>query len=334
MSWKDCVLSFIPSRPFVRYFIGNYNHFKILCLKSVKLVKDQYKAKDKPKSKNKTIVIVFNGRIINAGLTDNLKAICSIYYWSKQNDYIFKIYYTHPFKLNNYLLPNKYNWICSNEVSYKEAIPKALISCKVIYGDSVNRSNQLRYLESFKQCKEEQIHIYSNTDCYDETFHEMYHELFKPTDTLQKRIDYYKDEIGENFISVSFRFTQLLGDLKDTYGVELSEEDKSALIHKCVDAILPLINENEGVTKAFVTSDSQRFLSEVYKLPYVYILPGAVNHIAQNASDEAIKKTFLDMYMISNARKAYMVRTPIMYKSGFAKHGALIGGIPFEERVI
>lgn len=94
------------------------------------------------------------------------------------------------------------------------------------------------------------------------------------------------------------------------------------------------MKRNPNASKVLITSDSETFLAEVSSLPYVYLLPGKVGHIANSTSKEVIKKTFWDMFMISRSLKAYMVRTKQMYKSGFAKRAAMIGNIEFEEVLI
>ena len=48
------------------------------------------------------------------GLADRLKAIINTYNLAKSNNYDFKIYFTTPFKLSDYLTPRK-DWECSLE---------------------------------------------------------------------------------------------------------------------------------------------------------------------------------------------------------------------------
>ncbi len=280
---------------------------------------------------------MFDGNVYNTGLTDKLRAITSVYYWTKKNGYDFIIFFNYPFDLQEFLIPNCYKWDENkNSIVYskKDAVPKALISYNGIFGEKKNVELHKYYLDSLAKEGEKQIHLYTNTYCYDEYFRECFHELFKPSLELKKELDFFSKEIGNSYITISFRFAQLLGDLKDTFGKPLPQNEKTELILKCKEAILPILKKNPNASKVLVTSDSETFLAEVSSLPYVYLLPGKIGHTANNISKDEVKKTFWDMFMISKSLKAYMVRTKQMYKSGFAKRAAMIGNIEFEEVMI
>ena len=81
----------MPSNPMLRYLIGNYNYFKILSAKALKNVCDKYPRENIVYSEQKTIISVFDGEVINPGLADCLKGICSLFYWCKLCNYEFKI---------------------------------------------------------------------------------------------------------------------------------------------------------------------------------------------------------------------------------------------------
>ena len=82
-----------------------------------------------------------------------------------------------------------------------------------------------------------QVHLYSNTYFGDHKFRELFHELFKPTDDLQKSINENISAIGGDYIAMVFRFQQLLGDFKEGDFKVLSETDQSKLIVKCIKEI-------------------------------------------------------------------------------------------------
>ena len=320
-------------RDVLRCLLGDKSYFKLRSWMDILSVTPKYTAVPQ-KGALKSITMVFNGDVYNVGLADRLRAVTSVYYWCKNNGIDFKLFFSSPFNLSDYLAPNEYNWETESEkLDRDRACPKALISYSVLFGEKKNIEFHREYLDSLLTCGYAHIHLYSNTFCYDAYFNACYHELFRPVEQLQSELDGFQKEIGDSYVSVSFRFTQLLGDLKDTFGTVLPPEERKALIQKCKDSIAPLLDEN-GVKIALVTSDSKSFLDEISGLPYVYLIPGSVGHIRNKVSEEQIRKTFWDMLMISRAKKAYMVRTPQMYRSGFAKHAALIGDIPFEEVVL
>lgn len=318
---------------FLHFFLGSNLYFKLKNYLEVRPVAHLY-LKGKNATDLKTIVLMFDGQVYNAGLADRLRSMASVFSWCKKHGLELKIFFNQPFALSDYLVPNLYDWIVSKDfLDYSIACPKALISFSKIFGEDNNRLFHREALDYFLKCGKEQIHLYTNTYCYDECFYECFNELFKPSAQLETELNGFGCDIGTEYISVSFRFTQLLGDLKDTFGQPLPEKEREVLIKKCIDSIMPILDDNK-VEKCLVTSDSKTFLEEVSKLPYVYLLPGEVGHISNDVSEEQIRKTFWDMFMISRAKKAYMVRTKQMYRSGFAMRAAMIGDIPFEELII
>ena len=313
--------------------LGNNLYFKLRCNLDILPAVSKYDRVSQ-KGSLKSITLVFNGEVYNGGLTDKLQAIASVYFWCKQNHIDFKVYFSSPFLLTDYLSPHSFNWNTdSDTLDYDGACPKALFSYRIYFGEKKNEALHRKSLDELMKCGKEKIHLYSNTSCYDEHYAECFNELFVPVQPLETELAVFQEQIGEPFVSISFRFTQLLGDLKDTFGTVLPLAERKALIQKCKESIAPILNENH-VKKALVTSDSKTFLEEIAILPYVYIIPGSVGHVGNKCTEEQIRKTFWDMLMISRARKAYMVRTPQMYRSGFAKHAALIGNIPYEEVIL
>lgn len=283
------------------------------------------------------IIMMFNGKWDQPGFADCIRAITSVYHMCKINDISFSVFFNYPFKLTDFLQPNNYNWkISENEISYniKEAIPYTCISYNSLFKER-NVKMQEKYLKYIvSKITTKQIHLYSNTYCYDEFFHNNFHELFKPSIYLQSKIDEQKKIIGKNYISVSFRFANLLGDIKDTYGEELPQKIKEELIQKCLYAINELYIRTNS-SRILLTSDSISFIDvAIQELPYIYVIPGPIGHIAHDGEDDIVLKTLLDLFLISEANHAYMIRNKLMYKSGFAKRAASIGNIPFTEVLI
>lgn len=282
-----------------------------------------------------TVVFIHDGSTTTVGLADLLRAICAIYQWSKNNNKIFKLICNTPFEMTDYLVPNKYNWqMDKNELDFENSKPRAIFTFTKFYGLKEQEKLSENSLNKLLGIHTKQLHLYSNLICYDSFFYENFHELFKTNQTLEEELKTFQQEIGGEYITISFRFTQLLGDLQDCFAEPLPESERKKLIEVCLKSIKSIIEKN-NVDKAVVTSDSNSFLAEVSKLPYVHLLPGEIDNIINSdVTQAAVRKTFWDTMMIARARKAYMVRTPIMYTSGFAKRAAMIGGIPFEEVLI
>ena len=74
--------------------------------------------KDREVSGN-TLYFIIDPNIKHPGLVDRFKAIVGLFYVAKINGFDFKVIFNHPFKLEEYLSVNKYNWIANqSELSY------------------------------------------------------------------------------------------------------------------------------------------------------------------------------------------------------------------------
>ena len=311
---------------------GEETLFRVLNWYPILLVRDKYHRFRSAKKRLSTVTIVFNGDVCNPGLADRLRAMVSVYYWCKKNNITLKIFFNKPFLLSSYLEPNLYDWEVRT-LDYSHSYPVSLMSFVGRFGEHRNQIYHRKGLDNLLSAGYESIHLYTNTFCYDEFFQTGFSELFKIQNQLRLELNDIKSRIKNKYITISFRFSRLLGDIEDSYGTPLGLDERIELINTCISSIKSIVEFNK-VEKCIVTSDSITFIEAVSKLPYVYIIPGSVGHICNDVSENQVRKTFWDMFMISMAEKAYMVRTPLMYRSGFAKRAAMITGIPFEDVLI
>lgn len=290
-----------------------------------------YSENELPNQTKKEIICTFDGTIHHGGLGDRLRGITSVYEYCKRNNRIFKINFTDPFNLETFLLPNKYDWrINKNQISknINEARP-VVFDCDLNFFEKFIHRHTMKTM--FK--KDKQIHVYTNTFCYDKSYAKNFHELFKPSPYLQTAIDEQLYIINTKYITISFRFCQLLGNFNQDVLKPLSPDKQKQLIEQSKQVLYKLKKRHPECSKIVVTSDSTNFISAIQAIPFVYIIPGNITHSNYKATDEAQLKTFLDFYIIANAEKVYMARTKIMYKSGFALRAAKINNIPFEEYI-
>lgn len=193
-----------------------------------------------------------------------------------------------------------------------------------------DEKNYFRQLKSKKPV----IHVYSNVTLRPESFHVLFNELFVPKASLREALDECLSQVGGKYVSVSFRFINLLGDFKDHwYNCEvLSPEQKEDYVGHGLKAIERLYQaQGGGVRKVLVTSDSELFLERAGALPFVYVIPGRVNHMdvpsREPCPDNPTLKCFLDFFMISKAEECYSYKYGRMYGSThFAETAALVGG--------
>lgn len=286
------------------------------------------------------VVSMVDGLVLHGGLTDRLRGILYTYKWCKKNNIDFRINFTDPFPLETFLVPNSYDWrLKQNELSKSSSDSHPLYvdvmgmhPWEPYMRNSYFSIAMKRLLNNYKQ-----VHVYTNlTGIEKEEYTILFNELFKPSSLLDKAIKNCQQSMkGRIYISISFRFLELLGDFVDDGSRNpLPEGEREQLIEKCIHQIEIIRRKAPHHEMVVVTSDSSTFISRVSDLPYVYIIPGTIGHMTFAGSNLDIHlKTFLDYYIIANAQKAYMARTGNMYRSGFASHAAMITGIPFEEIV-
>lgn len=303
-------------------------------IKEEQKIKKKYYSQEYPLKRigETTIIVMIDGRSIHGGLTDRLRGITTIYQYCKQKGLNFKLNYVYPFKLQDYLAPNSYNWIIEEkDISYNSEQTAVVVLNDYQLDVSLHRF----YLGSMI-CKNygKQIHLYTNTYFLDKKFSASFDEMFQPTAPLLTAIENNQKQIGNKFIAMVFRFQQLLGDFKEEGYKILSDNEQCALIKKCICKVKKLHDERHPDNKILVTSDSGRFLQEITKqLDYVRIIPGKVVHMdhTANAAFDTYKKSFEDMLLLSKADKIYLLQTGDMYHSGFAKRASMINNKEYEE---
>jgi len=261
------------------------------------------------------------------GLVDRLKAIVSCYYIAKQNGLDFKIIFDHPFPLAQYLKPNLHNWIADwNDLSY-----------------SIKNSKLISYngVKILKFNKKKQYHLYNycgynifETNHFPnaaELWGQLFQELFIPEMRLMQQMQSYKMAFKTYFV-VHLRFVNALESFEPGHYNVLSSEQQEKLIRRCINSIQQITQQNGG-KQTLVFSDSQRFLDIVRTiLPDVMILDGKIGHISyadQKQLDDVVFKTFVDFYMMAQAKKIFAIHSPEMYNSVFSYYAALVYNTPY-----
>ena len=271
----------------------------------------------------------------SGGLSDRLRGITSIYAECKRQNLPFRIVFA-PLHLQDYLVPNQYDWqIDSKDVCWDT---KQVYPCTILtYNNNLHNKAQLyaqkRILNYYLKKHYGQIHIYSNMAIADKEFGALFKELFRPSEKLQKLIDYHLIQLGgaRKYISLTFRFRQLLGDFKEGGNI-LPESEREDYIKKCIKGVEALhsIYPYEDV---LVTSDSGTFLERLSALDYVYVIPGAVVHMGFtfDANQDTYMKSFVDFFMLSNAKKVFQMTDKLLFRSGFPQRAAMLNNAPYEE---
>ena len=278
-------------------------------------------------------IFMADGKFLHGGMFDRLKGIISIYALSKAQGKDFKIHFVHPFSLENYLIPNTYNWKIENNnpINYHYPNSRPIFGYGECYEPSrilKKRKGEVHFYYGYNSLKEINQEYGTSFD-----WSQLYDELFKPTLQLQDYIDHYKKEIGGNYIAIHTRFLNLLGDKTETdINPELPEKLQIELKEIISQSICQIMELHKDC-RVMIASDSPNFIAFIQQVyPDVYIVPGEISHIGTHDSNDAQNiKMFVDYYLIGGAQKVYSLWTEGMWKSAFPEYAAMIGGTKFER---
>jgi hypothetical protein len=265
---------------------------------------------------------VFDPKFKHPGLADRLKAIIYCYYIAKNSGYTFKVVFSHPFRLADYLTENETDW----EASWDELEYSVTDTRFFIY--TARRTGTEYRLPSGRQyhcyCYKGDDLFYQTGHEYGMYFKELFTELFRPSQYLQKAIE----SIGlkpKSYISVHIRFVNALGTFERSKYPTLTADRQEDLINRCHTALRDIANNTQ--LPVYVFSDSSRFLDTLTGLPVQCIDHTAVAHISHTTERETVIKTFVDWYLIANSNKVYRLLSEELYKTNFSLYASLIGGI-------
>ena len=295
-----------------------------------------YYSADAPRAMNerKQIICMYDGRMDHGGIADRLRGVVSSYYVCKQMGFDFRIFFDHPFLLEDYLVPASLDWrITKEELCFnpKDAEPMFCGS----NGTLVEPFFQKLWFKKRFDEAHKQLHVYTNALLLPRSkkYGELFRELFRPSERLEQALAKYGEPLKGGYITVSLRFIGLLDDFTERDGKHISADEQQQLMNRCV-AQIQKIYERHTEKKVLLTSDSTRFLRfAAGQLPFVYYIPGDVVHIdyQDETSDDINMKLFVDMLLISRADEAYLLQIDKMYNSGFPRRAAQITGIPFHH---
>lgn len=284
----------------------------------------------------KRVVCIYDGKIKNGGLADRLRGIVSVYEVCKKQSLDFKILFTSPFNLSDFLVPNSINWeIKESELNYNTDITDLCYIDTHTGSNYESKKQEQWFMREFKK-KYQEFHVRTNATFSDNgDYSNLFNELFKPSPQLQSSIERQKKILGAGYISTSFRFMNLLDDFNETVELhsKLTKEEQNSLVANNIEQ-LQLLHNKYPDKRILTNSDSTTFLQAVTKLDYVYVIPGNITHIdGKNSSNgyETYEKTFLDFFMIANAERIYLLRTGQMYNSGYPFAASKIYNKPFEK---
>jgi hypothetical protein len=271
-----------------------------------------------------------NGKIPHGGLADRLSGIMNIYAICKARNIPFKLHWIFPFEIQNYLIPNEYNWVIQEDkMSYSIKYSKVIVK--------IQENTVLGNLKLNKQ-----IHIYCNNKNLDQInnfyhtnfqYSDLFNELFKKPEALQRKFNtIINNNLNDGYIGIQFRFMDLLGDFnEESFCNELSDFKKQELLTLCCNIVRYIRDVyHEDI---FLTSDSMTFLTYITeRIDNIFFIPGCTTHMDRksNASLAIHEKTFLDFFALASAHKIINVYGHGLYKSGFGVFASKIYNRDFQ----
>ncbi len=284
--------------------------------------------------KPKSIVFIDN---CYGGITDCFKSMISLFDFCCKNNYSFKIYKKKTFDFERFFCPSGYDWHLSdddyNVLSSKRALHLWLSNDETYHSNTWQyQQHTLRFLFNSNFFNHILVHYSAPHSLSSKSFK----TLFSPSIILGKELEYHKNKLGDDYISVSFRFVNLLGDSNEIVcGYKsLDLEEQQGLIDANLSVLKKLIGMNSN-KKFLVTSDSFRFISAVEGalLDNVYFIKGSEvhHHIAfsDNVSDKEVTKSYVEFMLISESVVAYQIQIGPMYESKFPKWAACVNNVPY-----
>ncbi len=299
-----------------------------------------YYSAEAPRANNeqKMVISMFDGRKRHGGLADRLRGIATTYLFCRAHGWDFRVHFTSPFRLEEYLAPNHYDWRIDEEsISYNTLDARPIYIATSELDPERDKRFQRRIAEKFFSANYKQLHAYTNMRFEEERFGEAFHELFRPQAWLQQLIDQHVEILGgkRSYIAISTRFMELLGDFNEDASREaqgLPIEEQQQLLAASA-AQIEQIHAAHPERTILVTSDSNRFLRYVTeRFDYIRTLPGEIGHIdVVNDNHNVHTKTFLDFLVLAEADEHFYLVGKGMYRGNFSRRAAQINNRPFHE---
>ena len=288
---------------------------------------------DIPYSVRSAVISMVDGKMWHGGLTDRFKGIVTGYLFAQYLDRPFRIKYSFPFNLTDYLIPNEYNWVIDDE-----DISSSIFTSRAL---CTRHENGRRML---KVKPKGQIRFYCNVDLtevldftpFNQKWGDIFNRLFRPSPLLQKELDHQLNKLGCEYVAMVFRFQNLLGDFEEYKYKKIEDpEYRERLIEANLEEIRNIIEQirkKSDEARILITSDSAEFLERAEKISGVYSIKGKSAHVDTKGTGNTNHiKAFVDFFMISKAKEVYSVTIDNMYPSDFPNYASKVGGIPFHR---
>lgn len=275
----------------------------------------------------KRVVYLCDGRTVAGGLADRFKGLLSLYALCLEAGYEFRICYTRPFRLADYLPPVDYDWRIEPEELHPDKA--AMLVLENTEDSDYQTQKQVEWLRRRMAEGPAEMHVITNSNyAYSLDYAALFRQLFHPAPHLAAALEAERARLG-HYVTVNARFLSMLGDFRETGdNSTLPEEEARNLTDRCL-AELEKLHTQHPQHVLLVNSDSMRFLAEAQQLPYVRVVEGRVAHtdlMAHEGANDTHMKLLLDFFLISYADEIFLLHTPPMRISGFPYAASRLAG--------
>ena len=204
-----------------------------------------------PDNRPKQIIYMADGKLRHGGLADRLRGIITLYDYCKKHNIEFKIHFVSPFQLKDFLEPSGYDWtINPDDITYDSNYSHPVLLDTYAWDPKMEKLYERIFAKIKLKQHYRQLHVYTNYLYAENKFGELFNELFTPSKTLQSYLDNEYNKIQGEYISVSTRFLNILGDFNETYqGHEyLTPDEKIAEANRVIELITPLFDASQALT--------------------------------------------------------------------------------------
>jgi hypothetical protein len=321
-------------KKYIRRFAARHLRMIINCARTRNIYRRKFSFKHRGIHTPSLVIFFVDGFMIHGGMGDRMKGIVSAYAVCKAKKLPFRISFDYPFLLEKYLLPNIYDW----RIREDENIVFSKRCAHIINVHNDRKSQSLLNISPSSKQK----HVYGNMDILEDvnriygtdfTWPGLYEELFRPSAVLSGAIKEAMKNIGAGYISLHFRFQQLLGDFYDKGADILPDKEREELIEKCRNYVARVCDSSD--VDVVVFSDSNLFIGSLEGIKGVKTLPGEAVHVdfvEKNGDKSDVHlKSFLDFYILRSSSRVFtIVAGKKMRISGFPAYAAMSSGVEYE----
>lgn len=271
--------------------------------------------------KTNTVIFCVNGWVYHGGWTDRLKGLISTYEAAKQAGKEFKVWYSFPRELSDYLLPNKVNWS-----AYTEDLRFNPLFDSVIYA---MEEFDLDINAKIAKKQRGRVFVYSNVDFVQnpEVWRHDFHELFQLSEPLKVQLSQLIEDKPR--IGIHIRVQNRFGDFEDGYSMPLPELSQIELVNSIVKEIGKLIYK-KGDVSIYLFGDSKKMQDKIYLcFPNLNRTIGDLEHIDTKKSELAgcnsFTKLVFDFFLLSMCHEIYSLTGEGLYNSAFPLYASYVG---------